>query len=301
MKKLIDLSHHNGNIDFNKVKASGIEGVILRAGYGTSIDRKFIDYISECNRLNIPVGIYWFSYAYTVGMAQAEANCCLNIIKPYKITLPVFFDWEQDSWDTAVRAGVTPTIQLITALNRAFCEVIYSAGYKAGFYYNEDYRLRKLDMDALSGYYRWYARYKDNISIECDLWQNSASGTVDGIKGVVDLDYLVNNDLLPDEVNYVTPVHKTIREIAEDVIDGKWGNGSERKDRLTAAGYDYDKVQKAVNNILTPVKKTNSQIADEVIEGLWGDGKERKEKLTAAGYNYNSIQKLVNKKLKCLP
>lgn len=298
MKKLIDLSHHNGTIDFNKVKASGIEGVILRAGYGTSLDRKFIEYVTACNKLDIPVGIYWFSYAYTIGMARNEANVCADVIKPYKITLPVFFDWEQDSWNTAVRNGVNPTVGLITSMNRAFCENIYAAGYKAGFYYNEDYRLRKLDMDALAGYYRWHARYKDSISVECDLWQYSASGTVDGINGRVDMDYLVNEELLPDqEPAYVTPVNKTTREVAEEVIDGLWGNGSERKNKLTAAGYDYDKVQKAVNDLLG-MKKTNSQIADEVISGLWGDGKERRERLTAAGYNYNSIQKLVNKKLK---
>lgn len=296
MKKLIDLSHHNGNIDFNKVKASGIEGVILRAGYGTSIDRKFIEYVTACNKLNIPVGIYWFSYAYSIGMARNEANVCVDVIKPYKITLPVFFDWEQDSWDTAVRNGVTPTVELITGMNRAFCENIYAAGYKAGFYYNEDYRLRKLDMDALVGYYRWHARYKDSISVECDLWQYSASGSVDGINGRVDMDYLVNEALLADqEPVYVTPVNKTNGEVADEVINGLWGNGSERKERLTAAGYDYEKVQDAVNKKL---KKSNSQIADEVIAGLWGDGKERKEKLTAAGYNYSSIQKLVNKKLK---
>ena len=293
MKRLIDISHHNGNIDFSAVKNAGIEGVIIRAGYGQSIDRKFIEYITACNERNIPVGIYWFSYAYSTGMAQAEANCCLNAIKPYKITLPVFFDWEQDSWNTAVRAGVTPTVGLITGMNQVFCDTIKAAGYKAGFYYNEDYRLRKLDMNALDGYYKWHARYLDKISVECDLWQYSASGSVDGINGRVDLDYLVNDSLIAEKT--VTPVYKTNREIAEEVLQGLWGNGQERKNRLKEAGYNYSSVQKMVNKL---INKSDDEIVEEILSGKWGNGSERKERLTAAGFDYDKIQSLVNAKLK---
>ena len=94
---------------------------------------------------------------------------------------------------------------------------------------------------------------------------------------------------------------KTITKIAQEVIDGKWGNGEERKKKLRAAGYDPDEVQKDVNAILkakTPKKKSNTTIAKEVIQGKWGNGEERKRKLTQAGYNYNEIQKLVNKLVK---
>ena len=94
---------------------------------------------------------------------------------------------------------------------------------------------------------------------------------------------------------------KSIDEIAHEVIAGKWGNGKERKNRLTAAGYDYDAIQKRVNEILgktsEPSKKSIDEIAREVIAGKWGNGKERKNRLTAAGYDYNAVQSRVNQML----
>ena len=98
-----------------------------------------------------------------------------------------------------------------------------------------------------------------------------------------------------------TPSTKSVDELAREVISGKWGNGSDRKNRLTAAGYDYNAVQNRVNEILgtgsAPAKKSNDEIANEVIAGKWGNGNERKARLTAAGYDYNTIQGLVNQKL----
>lgn len=88
---------------------------------------------------------------------------------------------------------------------------------------------------------------------------------------------------------------KKVTELAAEVIAGKWGNGEERKQKLTAAGYDYSAVQKEVNRLAASQKKSNEEIAKEVIKGLWGNGTERKEKLTAAGYDYKAIQRLVNK------
>ena len=97
---------------------------------------------------------------------------------------------------------------------------------------------------------------------------------------------------------------KTITQIAREVLKGKWGNGSARKANLTAAGYDYNAVQREVNRLCnsstpttTATKKTNEQIAKEVIQGKWGNGADRKNRLTAAGYDYNTIQSIVNKLL----
>ena len=90
---------------------------------------------------------------------------------------------------------------------------------------------------------------------------------------------------------------KTNEEIATEVIQGKWGNGQERKDRLTKAGYNYYEIQKIVNDRLLNKKKTNEEIATEVIQGKWGNGQERKDRLTKAGYNYYEIQKIVNERL----
>lgn len=94
---------------------------------------------------------------------------------------------------------------------------------------------------------------------------------------------------------------KTVTQVAREVLNGKWGTGSDRKKRLTEAGYDYNAVQKEVNRLYNSSKttlKSNEAIAKEVIQGKWGTGATRKKKLTEAGYNYSTIQALVNKMLK---
>lgn len=90
---------------------------------------------------------------------------------------------------------------------------------------------------------------------------------------------------------------KTVAQLADEVLAGKWGNGPDRKSRLTAAGYDYDAVQSAVNAKLSgqKAKKSNTEIAKEVIAGKWGNGADRRKRLEAAGYNYAAVQQIVNK------
>ena len=89
---------------------------------------------------------------------------------------------------------------------------------------------------------------------------------------------------------------KSNEEVAAEVLKGLWGNGVERKERLTKAGYNYNVIQSLVNGN-TPTKKSNTEIAREVLKGLWGNGVERKERLTKAGYDYAEIQKIINNKL----
>lgn len=91
---------------------------------------------------------------------------------------------------------------------------------------------------------------------------------------------------------------KTVAEVAKEVLDGKWGNGNDRKNRLIAAGYNYDTVQKKVNKLVKKLKANVTKIAKEVIAGKWGNGEERRVKLTAAGYDYDTIQDKVDKLMK---
>lgn len=114
---------------------------------------------------------------------------------------------------------------------------------------------------------------------------------------------IVNQKLTGKTSNPTTSNTKSIATIVEEVIAGKWGNGEDRKNKLTAAGYNYNEIQTAVNNKLsgkttTSNKKSNETIANEVIAGKWGNGTDRKNRLAAAGYDYNAIQKIVNQKLK---
>ena len=114
---------------------------------------------------------------------------------------------------------------------------------------------------------------------------------------------IVNQKLTGKTSNDTVSNTKSIDTIADEVIAGKWGNGTDRKTRLENAGYNYNEVQTAVNNKLsgkstTSSKKSNETIANEVIAGKWGNGTDRKNRLSAAGYDYNAIQKIVNQKLK---
>ena len=96
-----------------------------------------------------------------------------------------------------------------------------------------------------------------------------------------------------------TSAKKTVDELAKEVIAGKWSAGDERKQKLTAAGYDYNAVQKRVNELMSkPKLKTVDEIAKEVIQGKWSAGDERKQKLTAAGYDYGKVQTRVNELMK---
>lgn len=191
--KVIDVSEHNGNIDYAKVKADGIDGVIIRAGYGKgNVDKKFTANITGAIKNNLKIGIYWFSYAYTEDMARAEARYCDEIITTYKslLEMPVFFDWEYDSMKFAKKNNVNPDKKLITGMTKAFCEEIKELGYDAGYYLNLDYAKNHYNEDELKDYKRWFARYVKSEQKDCYLWQNSNSGEVDGIKGKVDTDVL---------------------------------------------------------------------------------------------------------------
>lgn len=118
---------------------------------------------------------------------------------------------------------------------------------------------------------------------------------------------LVGKAPIKEKDTNVENVNKSVDVIAKEVIQGKWGNGSARKEQLTKAGYDYATIQKRVNELLgstktstsaTPKLKSIDTVAKEVIKGLWGNGSARKQKLTKAGYDYAKVQKRVNEMLR---
>jgi N-acetyl-anhydromuramyl-L-alanine amidase AmpD len=103
---------------------------------------------------------------------------------------------------------------------------------------------------------------------------------------------------IAEQVNKKLSAKKSITEIAQEVIQGKWGNGTDRKNKLTSAGYDYAAVQSVVNRLLSEEPMpTIDEIAIEVIHGKWGNGDDRKKRLAAAGYDYDTVQKKVNELL----
>ena len=295
--KGIDVSTYQGVIDWGKVK-SQIDFAILRCGYGQDFkhqdDDKFSRNVAECEKLNIPYGVYLYSYAKSEANIDGEVKHILRLLEGCK-PFCVYIDMEDSSTTKCGKAK-------LTAFAKRFCENVKTKGFKVGVYANQNWFQNYLDVAELHkcGYSIWCAKYsnsKPNIAAPYDIWQYSSKGSVDGIKGNVDMNYMYN------DVRNVTeskPAKKTVSELAQEVLKGKWGNGADRKKKLTEAGYDYAKVQAEVNQLVkgktsTPKKKSNEEIAKEVIKGLWGNGAERKKKLIAAGYDAVAVQKIVNK------
>ena len=189
MKNGIDLSYANKVTDWKQVKEA-VDFVILRAGYGkNNIDEKFVPYAAACMEHEIPLGLYWFSYAYTVEMAKKEAQYCIQQAKKYPITYPIAFDFEYDSVRYAEGKGVKVTKHLVMDMTVAFCSEIKKAGYIPVVYTNKDYATKYFDLTELEiwGYDIWYAYYNKT----CDrgtvaLWQYTSSGRIQGISGQVD-------------------------------------------------------------------------------------------------------------------
>lgn len=191
-KRGIDVSEHQGTIDWEKVKASGVEFAIIRAGYGrNNPDKQFVRNITACNRLGIPCGVYWFSYAYTPKMAAQEALYCLEAVKPYRVEYPVAFDFEYDSVRYAEEKGITVQKALSTAMADAFCNAIQNDGYYTALYTNLDYLQRYFAEELLDKYDLWLAQWPKTVDLEnppagAGIWQYTSSGTVPGISGRVD-------------------------------------------------------------------------------------------------------------------
>ena len=192
--KGIDVSKHNGNINWKKVKDDGIKFVIIRAGYGSStVDEKFEEYIKGAIKENIDVGIYWFSYAISEEKAKLEAVKCMEVINPYKdkITYPVFYDFEYDSVNYAKKQGVKINKTKATEFAYAFLKEIEKGGYIPGLYTNIDFSNNYFFKSLQRDYDLWIAQYASRCSYSEPhvMWQYSESGRVSGIDGDVDLDY----------------------------------------------------------------------------------------------------------------
>ena len=185
----IDLSTWNGAVNFTAVKSSGITAAILRAGFGrevSQIDNRFEEYYFAAVKAGLQVGVYWYSYAESVADAEKEARACLAILNGRKLNLPVYFDMEE-SWQT--KLGRTT----LTAMAERFCETIKAGGYSAGVYSNANWFSNYLDYNYLKARYSiWLAQWASFHSYDCDIWQFSDSGSINGINGNVDLNVILS-------------------------------------------------------------------------------------------------------------
>lgn len=193
----IDVSYYQGNIDWKKVKNSGVEFVIIRVGYrgygsaGTLVeDPKFKTYLDGATKAGLKVGVYFYTQAITTAEAKAEAKFVLDRIKGYSLQMPVYYDIESVDYDTGRLDSAGLSKAQKTALCTAFCDTIIKSGYSAGVYANYTWLNYYIDGAGLGKKYPiWLAHYTSNTNYDqrMDMWQYSGSGTVSGISAYTDV------------------------------------------------------------------------------------------------------------------
>ena len=301
--KGIDVCGYQGKIDFKKVKASGVDFVIVKAGYSTSTVDTWENNYANAKNNGLKVGAYWYSYAQSVEQGIEEAKAFIQALKGKQLDFPVYLDIEEKSQFDKGKGFCTQLVE-------AFCGELEKAGYYAGVYCSTYWFTNFVDEKVREKRPAWIADYRGECGYTgtYGIWQYDAA-EVPGVQfdcdrnwGYEDYsEYIKQNGLNGYTKNCVeSEVKKTVDELAREVINGKWGVGQDRYDRLTKAGYSYGDVQNRVNEILgysKPAKKTLNEIALEVIQGKWGNGDERYKKLTEAGYNYEQVQRTVNQKM----
>lgn len=202
MRKGIDVSKHNGKIDFKKVKDSGIEFVILRIGYGGSApvkDEKFEENYNNARANGLLVGAYIYSYADTPSDITKEKEAVIKWLDGRHLDLPVFLDLEDAKTGKCTR-------EEITSFANEFCTHVKNKGYKSGIYANKYWFLNKIDVNNLLANVDvsiWLAEWNNEVSYPgiYTIWQYTSKGNVNGIKGNVDLNYLYDESIINNENN----------------------------------------------------------------------------------------------------
>ncbi len=192
----VDISYHQENVDWDAVKDSGIEFVMLRCGYrgyseGALIeDEKFREYAQACNDRGIALGVYFFTQAVSVEEAISEAEFTLDLIKDYKISYPVAIDTEYIPDKTARTNTIEIEEKLRSDMCAAFCDRIQKEGYYPMIYASENWIRRDLEYESLQGYDFWAAQYleKNDFLYDFTIWQYTDKGFINGVDEVVDLD-----------------------------------------------------------------------------------------------------------------
>lgn len=297
VEEVVDVSYvQSKTIDWAKVKAAGISGAIVRCGYrgyGSSAalkeDSMFLNHIQGAYKAGLKVGIYFFTEAINEAEGRAEARFALAQLKKsgVKITYPIAVDTENISASNPTPRANSSKLSVAnrTAAIKGFCEEIKKNGYEPMIYASTSWLNNQLNMSKLP-YKVWVAQYNTSVTYKGSyiMWQYTSTGKVNGISGVVDKNhsyYALGNakPMTPTTTTKTTattttkPALKSIDVIAKEVIDGKWGSGDERKKKLTAAGYNYDAVQKKVNEIIAASIPARFQKANQWAINIANSGK----------------------------
>ncbi len=193
----VDVSSHQGEIDWERVRDAGVEFAMLRAGYrgytegGLFEDERYRQNIEGALAAGLQVGVYFFSQAVDRAEAVEEAGYLISLIKDYDVTFPVVFDWERQSAEGSRTREVDGST--VTDCAEAFCTAMEAAGYLPMVYFSPSKGYNELDLERLMRWPFWLAHYTDGMAptsfrYHFSIWQYSNSGAVDGIEGGVDLD-----------------------------------------------------------------------------------------------------------------
>lgn len=257
MKKVIDISEWQGHISdsqWNEIK-SKVDGVIIRLGYRgygsgqLKVDYEFISNLNACKRLGIPYGVYFFTQAVNIAEAQNEVAMICQYIDVKAAELGVWCDSETSN--NGAGRGDKLTREQRTVANKAFIDCVNARGGNGGLYCNYYWLRDNLNADVFKQYPFWLACYMSKPLYSGDnlyLWQfTSLNGfNLKGFGKSLDCNWQYKGfGSQPAQ-----PVKKSNEELAQEVMNGKWGNGMDRVKKLTAAGYDYAEVQKLVNQIV---------------------------------------------------
>lgn len=275
----IDVSEHNGNLDFSALP-NRPDFVIVRAGYSLTQDRWSAAYIRCLDALDIPYGVYWYSYATTVAKALQEAQKCYDIIKNWNVRVGVWFDMEdEDHWKA--NHG-NPDNATISAMCRAFCSFMHEKGYYSGIYASKSwFENRIFGCDDFDKWVAWWGINDGTKNTDA-----SNMGTMQQYAAVGGMDYdctfvaLSIYDIHPD------PNPMTIDDYAVEVWEGRYGTGEQRKQLLNATPYGYTAIQNMVNEY--------GKVAADVWRGKYGNGQTRVDRLIEAGWNPEYVQRVVN-------
>lgn len=178
-----DISYWQGNIDFNKMYKAGIRFVIIRAGFGTTIDKNFVTYINGAIKAGLQVGVYWFIYAKSDAAARNNAKKCIEVIAPYKkcIKCGVHADWEYDSDKNAGEMSSAKRSSIV----RTFLSKLQEEEYEVSIYSNQDYiQSGKFTASLIAEFPLWFAKYSQSMGkYACKglgghpyIWQHTSEG-----------------------------------------------------------------------------------------------------------------------------
>lgn len=281
MKKFgIDISVWQKDMNLAQAKNEGVEFAIIRGAYGNQKDTAFENNYNKCKSLGIPCGVYWWTRAVNEAQAKEEAEILIrDCLKGKQFEYPIYIDVEdnllanldKDEVDSIIKSALTTLEQ---------------NGYFAGFYMNRNWFNNMCHGSELAKRFTaWIAQWTSTEQTDCPMWQfggetnyirsNKIAGqTCDQDYCYVDFPSIIKSKGLNGYSGGSTPTpapqpaKKSNEEIADEVIAGKWGNGDERKRRLTEAGYDYNAVQAIVNQKVKPSYKTYIVQKGDTLSGI---------------------------------